>query len=78
MIQVDKNTTVKILKIRRPKIFAAITLSFEQDGFTEDWCVQNVQTKWQTVRPWSGPALFVQTYLSKNLGSLQYRECQSR
>ena len=47
MIQVDKNTTVKIQKIRTPKIFAAITLSFEQDGFTEDWCVQNVQTKWQ-------------------------------
>ena len=35
-LKLRKSTTLKILNIRTPKIFAVITLKFEQDGFTKE------------------------------------------
>ena len=40
--------TVKIPAIRTPNMFAVIILKFKQCGFIE-WCVQMMQTEWQTV-----------------------------
>ena len=73
--------TVKILKIRIPVKFAIITLKFEQYGFNTEHSIRNVQMEWQTVQTrirllrgavWFRSALFAESCLSENLGSLRY------
>ena len=49
---------------------AVTILKFEQCGFTKEGCVQKMQTEWQIVQEQSD--LGLQTWLSKNLGSLWY------
>ena len=58
-------------KIRTPEKFAVITLNFEQDGFTIEYCIQK-DADWiaNSVDP-DQTSLFAQTYLSENLGSLR-------
>ena len=71
--------TGKILKIWTPKKFAVITLKFKQDGFTiedADGIANNVDPDQTRGAVCSGSALFAQTCLSENLGSL--RKCHTR
>ena len=42
---VDKETTVKILKIGTPEIITIIVLQLEQLDFTVQYCVQKIQTE---------------------------------
>ena len=70
-------STIKILNIWTPQKFAVITLKFEQNSFTEEDAarIANSVDPDQTApvgAVWSGSALFAQTYLSENLGSLRY------
>ena len=73
--------TVKILNILTPKKFAVITLKFKQDGLTGVMHPKDAAGIANSVDPdqtaplgavWSGSALFAQTCLSENLGSLRY------
>ena len=80
------NDTIKILKFQTPEKFAAITLNFEQCGFITyrvmhpkdaDGIANSVDPD-QTAplgAVWSGSALFAQSCLSDNLGSLRYTRC---
>ena len=74
-------TTVKFLNFRMPKNFAVIYLKFKHRGQTLGYFVGKMQMEKQTEDPdqtaprgavWSWSALFDQTYLSENLGSLWY------
>ena len=65
----------KIPKYSDTQKFAIITLKFEQDGFTKEYAPKRCSRNCKQYRPWSGAvwsgsALFAQTYLSENLGSL--------
>ena len=71
--------TVKLLKLRKPEIFAVITLNTEQGGFTVKYLrpkdadgIANSVDRSELGAVWSGTALFAQIYLSENLRSLQY------
>ena len=44
-----KNDYRKIPKTSDNRKIAVITLKFEQDGFTIEWCIQKMQTELQTV-----------------------------
>ena len=57
--------TVKDLKIRIPKTFAAVNLKFEQNNFAKEKWTQKMQTVWILMRletVWSGFLLFAKTY----------------
>ena len=63
---------------------AVFTLKFEEGGFTIAYCIQKMQTERQTVKTLirlllstQQSALFAQTCLSENLGTLQYVESSS-
>ena len=71
----------KVPKFRTPELFAVIYVKFKQRGQTlKFFFVKMVQMEKQTLKTLirlleavlSGSALFAQTYLSKNLGSLRY------
>ena len=74
--------TVKFLNFGTPEKFAVIYLKFKQRGqslrvfrLTDANGITNSEDPDQTANlgaVWSGSALFAQTYLSENLGSLQY------
>ena len=77
--------TVNFLNIRTPKKFVVLTLNFELCDSTIEMSPNDADGMANSVDPdqtaplgaplgavWSGSALFVQAYLSENLGSLQY------
>ena len=70
--------TVNFLNIRSPKIFVVITkiwtmwLYHRVMGPNDADGMANSVDPDQTAPVWSGSALFAQTYLSENLGSLRY------
>ena len=75
--------TVKILKFWTPKKFAVIILKFDLYWFSVVMPLNNVGGMAKSADPdqtaplgavWSGSALFAQTWLSKNLGTLRYYE----
>ena len=82
-VHILKAGTVKFLNFGTPEIFAVIYLKLKQRGQTLSVFCRNGangiatsedpdQTAPEEGAVWSGSALFAQTYLSENLGSLRY------